>query len=84
LHMTAPELLKLQIIDDIIPEPLGGAHRDRTLTAKNVSQALTTHFSQLQKIPLATLLKQRESRFRSLGSFRSFQDGAQNVKTVNS
>ncbi len=84
LHMTAPELLKLQIIDDIIPEPLGGAHRDRTLTAKNVSQTLTTHFSQLQKIPLATLLKHRESRFRNLGSFRSFQDGAQKVQTVNS
>jgi len=84
LHMTAPELLKLHIIDDIILEPPGGAHRDKTLTAKNVSKALNTHFSQLPKIPLVTLLKQRESRFRNLGSFRSFRDGAKNVKTVNS
>jgi acetyl-CoA carboxylase carboxyl transferase subunit alpha len=84
LHMTAPELLKLQIIDDIILEPLGGAHRDRILTAKNISQALTTHFKQLQNIPLATLLKQREAKFRNLGSFHVFQDTAKNMKTVNS
>lgn len=42
LHMTAPELLKLNIIDDIIPEPLGGAHRNMPLMAKHLSQTLNT------------------------------------------
>jgi acetyl-CoA carboxylase carboxyl transferase subunit alpha len=84
LRMTAPELLKLNIIDDIIPEPLGGAHRDMALTAQNVSKALETHFSQLEKIPLPKLLKQREAKFRSLGAFRSLQDGTKRVKTANS
>ncbi len=84
LRMTAPELLKLNVIDDIIPEPLGGAHRDLSLTAKNVSNILETYFKQLEKIPLPTLLKQREAKFRNLGSFSSLQAGAKKVKTANS
>ncbi len=84
LRMTAPELLKLHIIDDIILEPLGGAHRDLSLTAKNVSNTLDTHFKQLGKIPLPTLLKQREAKFRSHGSFSSLQAGTNTVKTANS
>jgi acetyl-CoA carboxylase carboxyl transferase subunit alpha len=84
LRMTAPELLKLNIIDDIIPEPLGGAHRDIALTAQNVSKTLNTHFSQLEKLPLPTLLKQREAKFRSHGTFTSLQTGTKKVKTANS
>ena len=84
LRMTAPELLKLNIIDEIIPEPLGGAHRDASLTAKHVSKTLDTHFLQLQKLPLATLLKQREAKFRSLGAFNSLQTGTKRAKTANS
>ncbi len=84
LRMTAPELLKLNIIDAIIPEPLGGAHRDIPLTAKNVSKTLETHFNQLEKIPLPKLLKQREAKFRNLGAFSSLQDGTKKVKTANS
>jgi acetyl-CoA carboxylase carboxyl transferase subunit alpha len=84
LHMTAPELLKLNIIDEIIPEPLGGAHRDVALTAKHVSKTLDTHFLQLQKLPLATLLKQREAKFRSLGAFNSLQTETKRAKTANS
>ena len=87
LHMTAPELLKLHIIDDVILEPLGGAHRNVPLTAKHVSKTLETHFLQLQELPLATLLKQREARFRDLGSFTSLQTGhtkTKRAKTANS
>jgi acetyl-CoA carboxylase carboxyl transferase subunit alpha len=85
LRMTAPELLKLNIIDDIIPEPLGGAHRDISLTVQRVSKTLETHFNQLEKIPLPKLLKQRKAKFRSLGAFSSLQEGTKNkVKTANS
>ena len=84
LRMTAPELLELNIIDEIISEPLGGAHRDVPLTAKHVSKTLDTHFLQLQKLPLATLLKQREAKFRSLGAFNSLQTGTKRAKTANS
>jgi len=87
LHMTAPELLKLHIIDDVILEPLGGAHRNVPLTAKHVSTTLNTHFLQLQELPLPTLLKQREARFRDLGAYTSLQTGrtrTKRAKTANS
>ncbi len=84
LRMTAPELLKLNIIDDIIPEPLGGAHRDIPLAAQYVSKTLETHFTELEKLPLSTLLKQREAKFRSLGAFRSIEEGTKKAKTANS
>ncbi len=87
LHMTAPELLKLNIIDDIIPEPLGGAHRNMPLMAKHLSQTLNTHFLQLQKIPIPKLLKQREAKFRSLGAFDSAHTDhseKKRAKTANS
>lgn len=84
LRMTAPELLKLNIIDEIIREPLGGAHRNIPLTAKNVSHTLETHFNQLEKLPLPALLKQREAKLRNLGAFSSLQAGTKKkAKTVN-
>ncbi len=84
LQMTAPELLKLHVIDGIIPEPLGGAHRNISQTAKHISAALETHFLELQKLPIPMLLKQREEKFRNLGAFTSLESGTKQVKTANS
>ncbi|MGE0474286.1 MAG: acetyl-CoA carboxylase carboxyltransferase subunit alpha, partial [Nitrospirales bacterium] len=52
LRMTAPELLKLKVIDEIIPEPLGGAHRDPVMMAKRLSETLETHIRELQTMKL--------------------------------
>ncbi|GJL58913.1 MAG: acetyl-coenzyme A carboxylase carboxyl transferase subunit alpha [Nitrospirales bacterium] len=84
LRMTGPELQKLNIIEEVIPEPMGGAHRDPKLMADRVSQALDTHFLQLQKMSPAALRKQRAAKFRSLGAFGSSQATPKQVKTVNS
>ncbi len=84
LRMTAPELRKLNIIEEIIPEPLGGAHRDVKTMAARLSDTLDTHFLQLQQLSTATLLKQREAKFRSLGAFGPSHAAPKQVKTVNS
>ncbi|HBP86862.1 MAG TPA: acetyl-CoA carboxylase carboxyl transferase subunit alpha, partial [Nitrospiraceae bacterium] len=84
LRMTGPELRKLNIIEEIIPEPMGGAHRDVKTMADRVSQALDTHFLQLQKLSTAALRKQRETKFRNLGAFGPSQTAPKQVKTVNS
>ncbi len=84
LRMTGPELRKLNIIEEVIPEPMGGAHRDPKIMADRVSQALNTHFLQLQKLSPAALRQQREAKFRSLGAFGSSQARPKQVKTVNS
>jgi len=84
LRMTGPELRKLNIIEEVIPEPMGGAHRDAKLMADRVSEALDTHFLQLQKMSPEALRKQREAKFRSLGAFGSSQATPKQVKMVNS
>lgn len=84
LRMTAPELRKLNIIEEIIPEPLGGAHRDVKTMAARLSGALDTHYVQLQQLSTGTLLKQREAKFRSLGAFGPSHAAPKQVKTVNS
>jgi acetyl-CoA carboxylase carboxyl transferase subunit alpha len=84
LRMTAPELRTLNIIEEVIPEPMGGAHRDVKTMADRLSNTLDTHFLQLQQLSIATLLKQREAKFRSLGAFGPSQATPKHVKTVNS
>jgi acetyl-CoA carboxylase carboxyl transferase subunit alpha len=67
LKMTAQDLLELGVIDEVIPEPLGGTHRDPPSVAARVAKALDTHIRQLQEVPLDELLVQRERKYRQMG-----------------
>src|SRR6201984_1002135 len=69
LKLTAQDLLKLGVVDEIIPEPEGGAHRDHDLAAANVGTALRQNLERLIAAPLEQLLKDRYAKFRSLGNF---------------
>ncbi|MFM8552165.1 MAG: acetyl-CoA carboxylase carboxyltransferase subunit alpha [Nitrospiraceae bacterium] len=68
LKMTAGDLAALNIIDDILPEPTGGAHRDPQAMAERVAKALTTHLSRLEELPLEELLAQRDQKYRQMGA----------------
>lgn len=67
MGITAPRLLKLGLIDEIIPEPLGGAHRDLEATARNLKSALVENLRALKKLPVERLLEKRYQRWRSMG-----------------
>ena len=69
LKMTAPDLLQLKLIDEIIPEPLGGAHRDPDTIAKNLKAALKRNLLELKRISPEELLEQRLAKFRRMGLF---------------
>lgn len=69
LKMTPPELRKLKLIDTIIPEPLGGAHRNPEAAARNLESWIGASLQDLNKVKLETLLKRRYERLRSIGSF---------------
>ena len=68
LKMTAQDLMGLGVIDDIIPEPLGGAHREPKAVCDRVSKILTNHLFQLLDLPHNELLNQRDQKFRKIGS----------------
>ena len=69
LKLTAQDLLKLEVVDEIIPEPEGGAHRDYDSIATNVGGALRQAVEQVSEIPIAELLEIRYQKFRRLGVF---------------
>jgi acetyl-CoA carboxylase carboxyl transferase subunit alpha len=69
LKLTAKDNLELGIIDAIIPEPVGGAHRDPKTTAANIEHWLTGELLKLKAQDAGTLTKTRYERFRKLGSF---------------
>jgi acetyl-CoA carboxylase carboxyl transferase subunit alpha len=69
MKMTAPDLLRLGIIDEIVPEPPGGAHRNAEVTANNVAAAIGRSLAELQALPTARLLEQRYQKFRHMGGF---------------
>jgi acetyl-CoA carboxylase carboxyl transferase subunit alpha len=67
LKITAKDLLGFNIIDEIIPEPLGGAHNDPAAMAQTLKQHLVKHLEVLKAIPVAERMKQRYERFRAHG-----------------
>jgi acetyl-CoA carboxylase carboxyl transferase subunit alpha len=68
LKITARDLLELGLIDEIVPEPPGGAHADPEATAQALGDALRRHVRLLRKIRVEKLLKRREEKYLSMGA----------------
>jgi acetyl-CoA carboxylase carboxyl transferase subunit alpha len=69
LKLTAGELEKLGVVDEVIPEQLGGAHHDPAQAAATLRYALQKHLNDLRGLPVVTLLDARYERYRRLGMF---------------
>jgi acetyl-CoA carboxylase carboxyl transferase subunit alpha len=71
MKVTAQDMLELGVIDAIIEEPPGGAHRDAALTASNIAAYLARTLAELSAVPIDRLREERYEKYRSLGSFTS-------------
>ena len=69
LKLTAQDLKKFEIIDDIIPEPLGGAHREPHEMGKRIKNKIISITMELEKISVEELVKKRYEKFRKIGNF---------------
>src|SRR6058998_933956 len=69
LKLTAQDLLKLNVVDEIVDEPEGGAHRDYETAATNLGRALRRNLEHLKATEVDELLKKRYKKFRKLGNF---------------
>jgi acetyl-CoA carboxylase carboxyl transferase subunit alpha len=69
LKLTAHDLAELKLIDEVIPEPVGGAHNDHEQTAAAFKKAVLKHLKKLMDLPLEKLLAQRYEKFRKVGEF---------------
>jgi acetyl-CoA carboxylase carboxyl transferase subunit alpha len=68
LKMTAQDLAKLGVVDDIIPEPLGGAHREPKAVTDRVAKSLTNHLFPLTEYSVSQLLAERDQKYRRIGA----------------
>jgi len=69
MRITAPDLLRLGVIDAIVPEPAGGAHRDWDGAAAHLREALREHLRPLASMPPDDLVAERYEKFRRIGAF---------------
>lgn len=69
MRITAADLSELGVIDDIVPEPDGGAHRDYEAAANLLDVSLQKHFLELKKIPPSDLIVSRYNKFRTMAQF---------------
>ena len=69
LRITAPDLFELKVIDEIIPEPKGGAHADHAVTASAVHDVLLRHLDELRRLKPDKLVRRRREKYLRMGQF---------------
>lgn len=69
LKLTAKELYKLGIVDDVIPEPIGAAHNNPEEMAKTLKETIVRYIEELQAIPLDKLIEKRYKKYRQFGHY---------------
>jgi acetyl-CoA carboxylase carboxyl transferase subunit alpha len=69
MGLTAERLLKLNLVDEVLREPLGGAHRKPEVMAEDVKAAVLRHLDELERLSASDLVAQREQRLASFGVF---------------
>jgi acetyl-CoA carboxylase carboxyl transferase subunit alpha len=70
LKLTAPDMKKLKLVDEIIKEPLGGAHTDREKTFLSVRDAIVNAYEELKNLSPKELVKQRMDKYANMGVFK--------------
>ena len=71
MKLVAPDLKKLDLIDDVVPEPRGGAHHDHQATATAFRDVVSRHLDELEKMSVSKLLDARYDKFRNFGEWES-------------
>jgi len=70
MGITAQRLSELNLVDRVIDEPLGGAHRDFDLIASRLKIALIEELEQLRSLPASDVVAQRQNKIRQIGEFK--------------
>jgi acetyl-CoA carboxylase carboxyl transferase subunit alpha len=69
LKITSEDLLRLKLIDEVVPEPPGGAHADPDATGESLREALIRHVSELRKVRPERLVRRRAEKYAAMGAF---------------
>ena len=88
MKLSAKDLLELQIIEEVIPEPLGGAHRDKNLILDNVRISIKKNLEIFKTMSPEDIFNQRKNKFLKVGRNKGFIENLEDlsslkIKTVN-
>ena len=83
MKLSAKDLLTLKVIDEIIPEPLGGAHRDRDLILRNVRDAIENNLNQFLNMTREEVLNHRKNKFLTIGRNKGFVSQLDDLSTLS-
>ena len=82
MKLSAKDLLKLKVIDEIIDEPLGGAHRDRDIILNNVRQTLTKNLNYFNELSSEEIMTERKNKFLKIGRNDGFISSTEDLSTL--
>lgn len=81
LRMTAKDACELGVVEEVLPEPLGGAHRDVQTMAATIKSAVVRHLTELQELDVEELLSRRYQRFRRMGRWTELSPAETTAET---
>ena len=82
MKLTSKDLLELEIIDEIIPEPAGGAHRDRDLSINNVKETIRKNLEEMKSMTRDEIFFHRKNKFLSIGRNKGFTSETETAKDL--
>ena len=83
MKLSAKDLLKLKVIDEIISEPLGGAHRDRDLMLDNVRKSISKNLDQYKEMTSEDIVNERKNKFLKIGRNDGFMSNAEDLSSLS-
>tara|TARA_B100000965_G_scaffold241939_1_gene203002 strand:+ start:10682 stop:11788 length:1107 start_codon:yes stop_codon:yes gene_type:complete len=82
MKLTSKDLLDLEIIDEIISEPLGGAHRDKDIILNNVKKSISSNLNTFINMEKDQILLQRKNKFLSIGRNKGFEKNSEAMESL--
>ena len=83
MKLSAKDLLELQIIDEIIEEPTGGAHRDKNLILERIKNSITKNLQYFKTISAEEIYNERKNKFLKIGRNKGFIDNLEELSSLN-
>jgi acetyl-CoA carboxylase carboxyl transferase subunit alpha len=83
MKLSSKDLLELKVIDEIIPEPVGGAHRDRDLILDNVRKSIESNLNEFLNMSGDEILNHRKNKFLSIGRSKGFVKQLDNLSSLS-
>ena len=82
MKLSAKDLLQLKVIDEIIQEPIGGAHRDRDIILDNIRNVLIKNLNYFDELDSEEIINERKNKFLKIGRSDGFMSSTEDLNTL--